>query len=202
MEYTDNEKSILSLIERTDFKNLSKNDFLSYASKLNELRPDVARHVIEQFPELANLLRTTISEYKGMLDTVVASDDASIHQVYDILDKNIESSAQGRTEYIDFADKVRSDLSRCLDNPNLTPEQQKEIRDQEMEVLRMVDKKDSEIRDREAEAIRIADRKDSEKRNFNWKLIEACSVCALVLVNIGVTALSGGNIKFKLPNKL
>ncbi len=137
-----------------------------------------------------------------MLDTVVASDDASIQQMYGVLDKGIENSANGRTEYIDFADKVRSDLSKCLDNPDLTPEQQKEIRDQEMEVLRMVDKKDSEIREHEAEVIRIADKKDSEKRNFNWKLIEVGSVCALVLVNIGVAALSGGNIKFKLPNKL
>jgi len=36
MEYTYKEKQVLDLIKRTDFKNLSKNDFLSYASKLNE----------------------------------------------------------------------------------------------------------------------------------------------------------------------
>lgn len=29
MEYTSNEKQILSLMERTDFRNLSKNDVLS-----------------------------------------------------------------------------------------------------------------------------------------------------------------------------
>lgn len=40
MEYTSSEKQILSLMERTDFRNLSKNDVLSYASKLNELRPE------------------------------------------------------------------------------------------------------------------------------------------------------------------
>ena len=37
MEYTNNEKHVLSLMDRTDFKNLSKIDILSYASKLNEL---------------------------------------------------------------------------------------------------------------------------------------------------------------------
>ena len=31
MEYTDREKQILALMERTDFKNLSKNDLFSYA---------------------------------------------------------------------------------------------------------------------------------------------------------------------------
>lgn len=34
MEYTNNEKHVLSLMDRTDFKNLSKIDILSYASKL------------------------------------------------------------------------------------------------------------------------------------------------------------------------
>ena len=53
MEYTNNEKHVLSLMDRTDFKNLSKIDILSYASKLNELRPEVAQQVVAQFPELA-----------------------------------------------------------------------------------------------------------------------------------------------------
>ena len=53
MEYTNNEKHVLSLMDRTDFKNLSKIDILSYASKLNELRPEVAQQVLAQFPELA-----------------------------------------------------------------------------------------------------------------------------------------------------
>lgn len=59
MEYTSSEKQILSLMERTDFRNLSKNDVLSYASKLNELRPEVAQQVIAQFPELAKLIQST-----------------------------------------------------------------------------------------------------------------------------------------------
>lgn len=42
MEYTDNEKQILSLMKRTDFKNLSKKDLIGYTSKLAELRPEVA----------------------------------------------------------------------------------------------------------------------------------------------------------------
>ena len=67
MEYTSNEKQILSLMERTDFRNLSKNDVLSYASKLNELRPEVAQQVIAQFPALAKLIQSTMVEYLGHL---------------------------------------------------------------------------------------------------------------------------------------
>lgn len=43
MEYTPMEKSVLSLFDRTDFKNISKNELIGYASKLNELRPEVAK---------------------------------------------------------------------------------------------------------------------------------------------------------------
>ena len=34
MEYTNNEKQILSLMERTNFRNLSQNDVLRYASNI------------------------------------------------------------------------------------------------------------------------------------------------------------------------
>ncbi len=198
MEYTDVEKQVLSLLERTDFKNLSKIDMISYASKLSELRPEVASQVVAQFPELAKLIQSSMVEYKDILEKIVASDDESTNQVYAILNKEIDAADESRKEYIEFADKVRSDLSKCLDNPNLTPEQQKEIIDQEMEVLRMVDKKDSEIREQETNAAQMADKKDSEKKAFNWKLVGAASFVALTAVTIGTAAL-GGNINIKLP---
>jgi len=198
MEYADVEKQVLSLMERTDFKNLSKNDVISYASKLSELRPEVATQVLAQFPELAKLIQSSMVEYKDILEKIVASDDESTNQVYDILNKEIDGAHEIRKEYIEFADKVRSDLSKCLDNPDLTPEQQKEIREQEMKILRMVDKKDSEIREQEKEIARMADKKDSEKKVFNWKVLGTASFVVLTFVGIGTAAL-GGNFNIKLP---
>ena len=198
MEYTDVEKQILSLMERTDFKNLSKSDVISYASKLSELSPEVAAQVIAQFPKLAKLIQSSMVEYKDILEKIVASDDESTNQVYGLLNKEIDEADESRKEYIEFADKVRSDLSKCLDNPDLTPEQQKEIRDQEMEVLRMVDKKDSEIREQETEAAHMADKKDSEKKAFNWKVVGTASFVVLTAIGIGTAAL-GGNFNIKLP---
>ncbi len=200
MEYTDTEKQVLALMERTDFKNLSKNDVISYASKLNELRPEVAVQVLAQFPELARLIQSSLAKYKDILEKIVASDDESINQVYGILNKELDIADRSREEYYEFANKVRLDLSKCLDNPNLTPEQQKEIREQEMEILRMVDKKDSEIRGQETETAHIADSKDSEKRGFNWKVISAASFAVLTAVGIGAATL-GGNFNVKLPKK-
>ena len=85
MEYTDREKQILTLMERTDFKNLSKNDLFSYASKLNELRPEVATKVIAQFPELVKLIQSALAEYKGTLVlTVVGIGTAMLGGKFDV----------------------------------------------------------------------------------------------------------------------
>ena len=200
MEYTEKEKQILDLIERTDFKNLSKNDFMSYASKLHELRPEVASQVIAQFPELASLIKSTLAEYKGMLDAVISSDDSSVNQVYGILNKEMDNAAASRSEYISFAEKVQADCSKCLDNPDMTAEQRREILDREIEILRMIDKKDTEIRAEEREVSQTADTKDSEKRMFNWKLIATASTFVLATVGIG-TAMLGGKFDIKFPTK-
>jgi len=50
MEYTDVEKQVLSLIKKADFRNIPNSNVLSYASKLNELRPEVAQQFLAQFP--------------------------------------------------------------------------------------------------------------------------------------------------------
>lgn len=200
MEYTSNEKQILSLMERTDFRNLSKNNVLSYASKLNELRPEVAQQVIAQFPELVKLIQSTMVEYKDILEKIVASDDESTNQVYGIINKEVDSASDSRKEFIEYAYKVRDDLSKCLDNPNLTPEQQKDILDRQMEIFHAVDKKDTEIREHEMEMARMADKKDTEKKEFNWTILGAASFVVLTAVGIGTVAL-GGKFDFKLPKK-
>lgn len=200
MEYTSNEKQILSLMERTDFRNLSKNDVLSYASKLNELRPEVAQQVIAQFLELARLIQSTMVEYKDILEKIVASDYESTNQVYGIINKEVDSASDSRKEFIEYADKVRADLSKCLDNPNLTPEQQKDILDRQMKIFHAVDKKDAEIREHEMEMARMADKKDTEKKEFNWKVLGAASFVVLTAVGIGTAAL-GEKFDFKLSKK-
>ena len=200
MEYTSEERDFLALTERTNFKNLSKNDVLSYASKLNELRPEVAKQVLAQYPEFVKVLQSSMTEYKGILADVIASDDKSIEHFYDVTDKEMDAIDKSREQFYDFAGKVHADLSKCLENPNLTPEEQKEIREQEMEILRMVNQKDSEMREKEMEIVTKVDEKDTQKRTFNWKTISAASTVVIMAVGIGASVL-GGNFNLKLPKK-
>ncbi len=200
MEYTNTEKQFLELLDRTNFKNLSKNDVITYASKLNELRPEVATQVIAQYPEFMGLMQSSLSEYRGMIEKLIESDDSSINYVYDIAEKNLDNANKGRNLFYDCANKVLSDCGKILDNPTLTAEEQREIREQEMEILRMVDNKDKEIRDKEMDTLRTVDKKDSEKRAFNWKTITAVSTVLIVVAGVS-GAMLGGNFNFKLPKK-
>ena len=200
MEYTLIEQQALDMMKRTDFKNLSKNDVLSIASKLDELRPDVAKEVIAQFPELDKLIHSSMEEYKDILGNIITSDDESLKQAYAVADKDMDTSADSRKQFYDFAGKVHADLSKCLDNPDLTAEERKDILAQEMEILKAVSDKDTEIRSHETEAVKMADKKDSEKRQFNWGVIKVASTVLAVGLGIAASAL-GGNFNLRLPKK-
>lgn len=202
MEYTPIEQQALDMMRRTDFKNLSKNDVLSIASKLSTLRPDVAKEIIVQFPEFAKLVQSSMSEYKEILGNIIASDDESIKQVYATAEQDMDNSADSRKQFYDFAGKVHADLSKCLDKPDLTAEERKDILSQEMEILKAVSDKDTEIRNHEAETVKMVDKKDSEKRHFNWGVVGAASTFLVIGLGIGLgiaTSALGGDFKLKLP---
>lgn len=141
-----------------------------------------------------------MAEYKGILADVIASDDKSIEHFYDVMDKEMDAIDNGREQFYGFASKVHDDLSIWLENPNLTPEEHKEIREQEMEILRMVNQKDSEMHEKEMEIVTKVDEKDTQKRSFNWKTISEASTVVIMAVGIGASVL-GGNFNLKLPKK-
>ncbi len=200
MEYTPVEKSVLELMGRTDFRNLSKNDVISYASKLGELRPEVARDVLAQYPQFVDLMKTALLEYRQEIDKIIESDDSSIDHYYAYAERDQEESSKSRTEYYDFLKRVQADYSRCLDNPNLTPEQMMEMLREETKLAEMAAEKDAEIREHDEKTEEKVNAKDSEKRHFNWKLAGGASFALVVTVGIAASVL-GGNFNVKLPTK-
>jgi len=200
MEYNALEKQTLDILGRTDFKAIKKDEIVSITSMLSNMRPGVAKEAIKQFPELANLLKSSLSEYKEMLSKIVESDDDSVQHVYGSADKAMDDATLGRTEFIAFAEKVRDDYSKCLDNEDLTLEEKSEILKGEMEILKMVDSKEKEVRAQQEKILSTVDNKDSEKRQFNWKLVGAASMALVTVIGVGAAAL-GGKVDLKLPKK-
>ena len=200
MEYTPIEKDVLAMMQRTDFKNLSKGDVISFASKIGELRPEIAKEVLAQFPEFVGLMKSTLAEYKGMLDTIVNSDDASIKGYYGVANKEMDQATDSRKQFYDFVKQVQADCSKLLDNPNFPPEMMIEILNREAELVKMANEKDTEIRHQEKEIEDKVNKKDSEKREFNWKLVSGISFALMTVAGISVCIL-GGKLDLKLPNK-
>ena len=201
MEYNDIEKQTLDMLQRTDFKNLSKNEIVGFVSKLSEMRPEVAKDIIAQFPELTSFMKSTLVEYKEMLEGVIKSDDTSIENYYDINKKGLASASDSRNYYKELAERVLDDCNKLLDRPNLTTEDALKIIKQETEILDMTSKHDQQVFDKEKYYEDKADKKDSEKRQFNWKLVGVASTIVLGLASVTVAALTGGDVKFKLPSK-
>lgn len=200
MEYTNQEKQALTILGRTDFKNLAKTDVLSFVSLLGDMRPEVATQALAQFPEFASLVQASLGDYREMLDKVITSDDDSLHQVYGLSAQEMQSIDESRRQFYDLANRVHADLSKCLDKENLTDADRKEILSQEMEVLKTVAEKDADMRLQQREVVREAHQKDSEKRQFNWKLVGGMSAVVIGVIGVGASLL-GGKIDFHLPPK-
>ena len=184
MEYTPIEKDVLSMMQRTDFKNLSKNDVISFASKLGELRPEVVKGVLAQYPEFVKLMKSTLTEYRSMIDSIVDSDDESLKGYYSIANKEMDSASESRKQFYNFVQQVQLDYRKCLDNPKLSPEMLMEILNREAALVKMANEKDTEIRDQEKEIEDKVNKKDTEKREFNWKLVGSISLALVTVVGI------------------
>ena len=200
MEYSDKEKQVLSLLNKADFKNISKNEVITIASKLGELDPEVAKEILHQYPEFVKLMQTTMTEYKNALDSIIASDDSSINEVYGILNKEMDDNAKSRSEFYELAGKTRDDLSKCLDKDEFSPEEKRKMLDQELEILKIANSKEEDIRKQQERIGQAAIAKDSEKREFNWKLVAGASLLAAFVAGVG-GALLGGKFNIKPPKR-
>lgn len=201
MEYSKDALEVLNLMQRKDFKNISKNEVINLASKLGELNPEVARDIIAQFPEVVTLLNNTVSEYKSVLEEIIRSDDSSTDTYYEINKKGIDSVEKSRSDFKDLTIKVLDDFSKATNDPNLTINDKIEILNNETKILKLIQEHDKEAFEEQKYYENKAYEKDSEKKQFNWKILGTASVAVISLVGVGVAALSGSDFKIKLPNK-
>lgn len=201
MEYPAEAQKILDIMNRTDFKNIKKNEVISLVSKLNDLNPDVAREIIAQFPEVAEMLKVAISEYTENIKNILESNEKSSDKYFEINKKGVDSSEDSKAIFIEMANKVLEDLSKVSDDSSLSFEQRIEIFNREKEVLELVNEKQKETFEEHKYYENKASEKDSENKQFNWKMLGVASIAVASLVGAGVAALSGGEFKLKLPSK-
>lgn len=120
------EKQVLKKLNISDFRHLSKDKVMKFASMLPNMDPEVAKKALEQFPEFAKTTKDILVDYKQILEKGMESNDKSIMSCYDASKLIIAS------------------LQKELEKEELTFEERKYIVDKMLEVSRMMNEKDTE----------------------------------------------------------
>lgn len=122
------EQKVLKKLGIPDFRHLTKDKVISMASKsmMDKMDPEVAKKIIEQFPNFSETMKDILHECRDWLDNALQSNEDSVKSVYGTCD-NIINSLQGE-----------------LENKNLSFEEKKYIFDKMIEVLKIKTDKDSE----------------------------------------------------------
>lgn len=157
MEYSLDEKKVLKKLEIDDFRHMTKDKIVQFTSLLPNMEPEVAKKALEQFPEFKNLAIEVVKNLQQSVEGILKSNDAAQNNFYDACNRAID------------------DLNIHLSSDDLTPDQEKTIREDIIKILDMMY------------------RKDSENKAFLLKVIKTVGMSAAVIA-LAAASLLGGNI--------
>lgn len=120
------EQQVLKKLGISDFRHITKDKVMDFASMLQSMEPEVAKKALEQFPEFAKMTLEVMSEYKGVLEKSLDENSASSKQCFDIYNTVLDT------------------LKTCVDKENLPFEEKKYYLDKMMEIAKMAESKDTE----------------------------------------------------------
>ena len=126
MKRTLSEEKVLKKLGIADFRHLSKDKIMKFASMLPQMDPEVAKKALEQFPEFAKTAKDVLVEYRN------------------ILEKELESDSKSTARYYDACDNIIKSLQDELKQEDLDAEQKRDIMNKMIEVADMMGKKDAE----------------------------------------------------------
>ena len=126
MPKTLTEAQVLEKLNIPDFRHLSKDNVMSFASMIQNMDPEVAKKALEQFPDFTKSVLDALKDFKGVIDKSFDDDKESANQCYVLYNR------------------VQTALEKCLDNKTLSFEERKYYIDQMKEVAQLAADKDSE----------------------------------------------------------
>ena len=120
------EQQVLGQLNIPDFRHITKDKIMTFASMLQNMEPEVAKKAFEQFPEFARMMLEVMHDYKDVLDKALTDNTASVKQCYDIYNVVLET------------------LKNCLEKDDLSFDEKKYYLDKMMEITKMAESKDTE----------------------------------------------------------
>lgn len=120
------EQQVLHQLNIPDFRHITKDKVMTFASMLQDMEPEVAKKALEQFPEFAKMTLEVMRDYKSVLEKALDDNSESSQKCYDIYNKVLDT------------------LISCQDKEDLSFEQRKYYSDMMLEIAKMAERKDSE----------------------------------------------------------
>ena len=120
------EQKVLKKLGIPDFRHMTKDKIVAFATMLPKMDPEVAKKALEQFPEFAKTATEIVSYYKEMVEKGFDYNDASVKSFYLTCDSIIET------------------LNEQLKDGNLSFQEKQIIIDKMIELAKMKANKDTE----------------------------------------------------------
>lgn len=103
-----------------DFRHMTKDKIVSFASMLPKMDPEVAKKALEQFPTFRELAGEMVAQYKDVVNRVFEEDRISQAEFYKICNRILDA------------------LTKELENEQLGADEKNRIEDKMIEVAKMV----------------------------------------------------------------
>lgn len=120
------EREVLQQLNIPDFRHITKDKIMTFASMLQNMEPEVAKKALEQFPEFAKMALEVLKDYRNVMEKTLDGNSASSKQCYDIYNEVIDA------------------LKTCLAKGDLPFEEKKYYIEKMMEIAKMAESKDTE----------------------------------------------------------
>jgi len=120
------EREVLQQLNIPDFRHITKDKIMTFASMLQNMEPEVAKKALEQFPEFAKMALEVLKDYKSVMEKTLDGNSTSSKECYDIYNEVLDA------------------LKSCLEKDDLPFEEKKYYIDKMMEIAKMAENKDSE----------------------------------------------------------
>ena len=118
MAHYMSEKRGLRKLGIPDWRHMTKDKVVRFASMLHKMDPEVAKMALEQFPNFTNLATEMVVHYNH------------------IIEKVLESNATGSQNYYDTCNSIIVTLKEELKDPNLSFDQRQWVISQMIELSR------------------------------------------------------------------
>lgn len=91
MKYTLSEKKVLKKLGIKDFRHMTKDKVVKFASMLPYMNPEVAKKALEQFPSFKDLAGDMVIEYKAIVNAAFEENRISQKAFYDACNSILDS---------------------------------------------------------------------------------------------------------------